>query len=196
MVYWELFIAFVKIGVLGFGGGMAIISLIQNEVLSYGWMSETEFVDIVAISQVTPGPIGMNCATYVGYTAGGIIGSLVASVSIVLPSLAIMLTLCKVYDKLNERWHDNRVYQVCMRIVRCLVVMLIAFAAWRMMTPATFVDKMSWGIFGVVFVCMCVPEFIPAKRPVSPAIKKTADIVSHPILMICLAGLAGYLIYA
>ena len=196
MVYWELFIAFVKIGVLGFGGGMAIISLIQNEVLSYGWMSETEFVDIVAISQVTPGPIGMNCATYVGYTAGGIIGSLVASVSIVLPSLAIMLTLCKVYDKLNERWHDNRVYQVCMRIVRCLVVMLIAFAAWRMMTPATFVDKMSWGIFGVVFVCMCVPEFIPAKRPVSVAIKKTADIVSHPILLICLAGLAGYLIYA
>ena len=196
MVYWQLFIAFLKIGVLGFGGGMAIISLIQNEVLSYGWMSETEFVDIVAISQVTPGPIGMNCATYVGYTAGGVIGSLVASVSIILPSLAIMLTLCRVYDKLNERWHDNRVYQVCMRIIRVLVVLLIAYAAWRMVTPATFADRASWGIFGVVFACMCVPELLPAKRMVPQAIKMTADIVSHPILLICLAGLAGYMLYA
>ena len=69
MIYLQLFISFFKIGLFGFGGGLAILSLIQHEVLAYGWMSEQEFVDIVAISQVTPGPIGVNCATYVGYTA-------------------------------------------------------------------------------------------------------------------------------
>ena len=72
MLYLQLFLSFLKIGFLGFGGGMAIISLIQQEVLRYGWATEQEFVDMVAISQVTPGPIGMNCATYVGYTAGGV----------------------------------------------------------------------------------------------------------------------------
>ena len=63
MLYLQLFLSFLKIGFLGFGGGMAIISLIQQEVLRYGWATEQEFVDMVAISQVTPGPIGMNCAT-------------------------------------------------------------------------------------------------------------------------------------
>ena len=71
MIYWQLILSFLKIGLFGFGGGLAVISLIQHEVLSYGWMTEQEFVDIVAISQVTPGPIGINCATYVGYTATG-----------------------------------------------------------------------------------------------------------------------------
>ena len=69
MIYLQLFISFFKIGLLGFGGGMAIVSLIQTEVERYGWMSATEYLDILAISQMTPGPIGINCATYVGYTA-------------------------------------------------------------------------------------------------------------------------------
>ena len=71
MLYLQLFLSFAKIGLFGFGGGLAILSLIQHEVETYGWMSQAEFVDIVAISQVTPGPIGINCATYVGYTATG-----------------------------------------------------------------------------------------------------------------------------
>ena len=69
MLYLQLFISFFKIGLFGFGGGLAILSLIQMEVEEHGWMTQQEFVDIVAVSQVTPGPIGINCATYVGYTA-------------------------------------------------------------------------------------------------------------------------------
>ena len=69
MIYLQLFLSFFKIGLFGFGGGLAILSLIEMEVESNGWMSQQEFVDIVAVSQVTPGPIGINCATYVGYTA-------------------------------------------------------------------------------------------------------------------------------
>ena len=71
MIYLQLFLSFFKIGLFGFGGGLAILSLIEMEVERYGWMNQQEFVDIVAVSQVTPGPIGINCATYVGYTTAG-----------------------------------------------------------------------------------------------------------------------------
>ena len=93
MLYLALFISFFKIGLFGFGGGLAILSLIQMEVESHGWMSQQEFVDIVAVSQVTPGPIGINCATYVGYTTAGFWGSVLATTAIVLPSLIIMLSI-------------------------------------------------------------------------------------------------------
>ena len=95
-MYLQLFLSFLKIGLFGFGGGLAVLSLIQHEVESHGWMTQEQFVDIVAVSQVTPGPIGINCATYVGYTAtGSIWGSLLATSAIVIPSLVIMLLICK-----------------------------------------------------------------------------------------------------
>lgn len=187
MVYLQLFISFLKVGFLGFGGGMAIISLIQHEVESHGWMTQTEFVDIVGISQVTPGPIGMNCATYVGYTATGTIGgSLLASFAIIVPSLIIMSIVCYVYDQIRNKLSDNRAFQITMRIIRLLVVVLIAHAAYSLMSPASFVGISSWIIFGVVAFCTLLPMM---KK------NKVTDIVSHPILLICLAGLAGYLLY-
>lgn len=186
MTYLLLFLSFMKIGVLGFGGGMAVISLIQNEVAHYGWMTETEFVDIVAVSQVTPGPVGINCATYVGYTVGGIWGSLIASVAIVLPSLVIMLTICGLYEKLSSRWNTTRTFQTVMRIIRVLVLLLIASAAYRLVTPATFIDGRSWVVFGVVFALTVLPLWVK---------NKATDWLSHPILLILVAGLAGYLIY-
>lgn len=186
MVYWYLFLSFFKVGILGFGGGMAIISLIRQEVEMRGWMSDTEFVDIVAISQMTPGPIGMNCATYVGYTAGGVWGSLVASVAIILPSLIIMLAICKAYDRIRERWSENRVFQMVMRIIRIAVVVLIGYAAWSLMTPASFVDYRSWIIFAVVLLLMLLPMW---KK------NRWTERLSHPILLIVVAGVAGYLIY-
>lgn len=192
MIYWQLFIVFLKVGVLGFGGGMAIISLIQNEVLSHGWLTQTQFVDIVAISQMTPGPIGMNCATYVGYTATGTVwGSLLASVAIIIPSLIIMLTICRIYDRIRERWSDNRTMQVCMRIIRILVVILIGHAAYTLMTPASFIDYKSWIIFAVVLLCSLLPAK-PAKlaKPV-----KLFAILSHPILLIALSGVVGWVLY-
>ena len=81
MIYWQLFYVFFKIGLFGFGGGYAMLSLIQHEVVErYSWLSATEFTDIVAISQMTPGPIGINSATYVGFSAtNGVLGSLVAT---------------------------------------------------------------------------------------------------------------------
>lgn len=197
MIYLSLFISFFKVGLLGFGGGMAIISLIQNEVLRHGWMTETEFVDIVAISQVTPGPIGMNCATYVGYTAtGSVWGSMVTSFAIVLPSLIIMLTICAIYDKLSKHWSENKVYQAVMRLIRIGVVVLIAHAAWTLITPATFTDMRSWVIFGAVLLCMLLPEAARVLKRPEWAKNKAVRVLSHPVFLMVLAGAAGYMMYS
>jgi chromate transport protein ChrA len=91
MTFLALFWSFLKIGIFGFGGGYAILALIENEVVDiHGWMTTAEFTDIVAISQATPGPIAINCATYVGYSAtDSIIGSAIATFAVCLPSLII-----------------------------------------------------------------------------------------------------------
>lgn len=193
MIYLQLFISFFKIGLFGFGGGLAILSLIQHEVLAYGWMSEQEFVDIVAISQITPGPIGVNCATYVGYTAtGSVWGSVLATCAMVLPGLVIMLTLCKLYIVLSTRFANNPYFQNTLRYLRFAVLGLIAAAALLLITPATFIDRWSVVLFAGVFVLTVLPQLIRSKQPV---VKKIVTTLSHPILLIVLAGVAGYFIY-
>lgn len=166
---------------------MSIIALIEMEVSRHGWMSPTEFVDIVGISQVTPGPIGMNCATYVGYTAtGNIWGSLVASSAIILPSLVIMLIVCSLYMKIRDKWADNKIYQSIMRCIRIFIVVLIAIAAFKLCTPESFIDTWSYIICFGVAACTLLPLL---KR------NKLIDIISHPIVLIVLAGLVGGLLY-
>lgn len=194
MLYLQLFISFFKIGLFGFGGGLAILSLIQHEVLAYGWMTEKEFVDIVAISQVTPGPIGINCATYVGYTATqSVWGSVLATGAMILPGLLIMLAVCKVYQVLRTRFADNLYFQHTLRYLRFAVLGLIAAAALLLVTPATFIDPYSTILFAAVFVLTILPQLIRSPRP---ALQRTLSVLSHPILLIVLAGVAGYIIYS
>ena len=186
MLYLSLFISFFKIGLFGFGGGLAILSLIEMEVENHAWMTQQEFVDIVAVSQVTPGPIGINCATYVGYTAGGIWGSVLATFAIILPSLIIMLSICKAYFWLNRRFQGNIYFEQTLRMLRFTVIGLIAAAALMLIKPTTFIDSASWIIFVLVAFFTILPNL---------AKNKVTEIISHPILLIVLAGVAGYLIY-
>ena len=186
MLYLALFISFFKIGLFGFGGGLAILSLIQMEVEAHGWMSQQEFVDIVAVSQVTPGPIGINCATYVGYTAGGIWGSVLATFAIVLPSLIIMLSICKAYFWLNKRFQGNPYYEQTLRMLRFTVIGLIASAALMLIKPTNFIDPVSWVIFGAVAFFTIFPQIYK---------NKVTEVLSHPILLIVLAGLVGLVVY-
>ena len=186
MLYLQLFISFFKIGLFGVGGGLAILSLIEMEVAEHGWMTEQEFVDIVAVSQVTPGPIGINCATYVGYTTAGIWGSILSTLAIVLPSLIIMLSICRAYFWLSRRFQGNPYFEQTLRMLRFTVLGLIASAALLLMKPTTFIDPISWIIFAVVALLTILPNF---------AKNKVTEIISHPILLIVLAGVAGYLIY-
>ena len=198
MIYLQLFLSFLKIGLFGFGGGLAIFSLIQHEVETYGWMTQEEFVDILAISQVTPGPIGINCATYVGYTAtGSVWGSLLATTAIIIPSLIIMLILCKVYFVISTRFQRNIYFQNTMFTLRLSVLGMIAAAALLLIKPinqpsVSFIDWRSWTIFGVACLLTILPLFLKNAQFNG---KKLLDFLSNPIVLIILAGVAGYLIY-
>ena len=197
MFYLALFTSFFKIGLFGFGGGLAIFSLIQMEVETNGWMGQQEFVDIMAVSQVTPGPIGINCATYVGYTVGGIWGSVLATLAIVLPSLIIMLSICKAYFRLSKRFKGNPYFEQTLRMLRFAVIGLIASAALLLIKPTNFIDATSWIIFSVVAFLTVLPNFVKKKEgnKLSTFNFQLSTLLSHPILLIVLSGLAGYLLY-
>ena len=137
MIYLQLFLSYLKIGFFGFGGGYAMISLIYNEVVvQNGWLTATELADIAAISQMTPGPIAINCATYVGYSVTGTVwGSLLATVAVCLPSLTLMMLATRFYLRL----HRNRHFAGAME-------------GMMLFGPDTFIDWKSWLIFGGCFV--------------------------------------------
>lgn len=172
-IYIQLFLSFFKIGLFGFGGGYAIISLIQHEIEVHGWMTQSEFTDIIAISQMTPGPIGINSATYVGYTASGtILGSIVATFAIVLPSFLIMLTLVRFFFALQ----GNKYLEWAFLGLRPAVIGLIGAAAILLMNRDNFIDYKSFIIFLLAFLLSFTGKF-------------------HPILLILMAGVAGFVIY-
>ena len=145
IVYLNLFWAYLKIGLFGFGGGYAMLSLIQHEaveVVHYGesqpWLTPTEFTDIVAISQMTPGPIGINSATYVGYVAAGnsIWGSIIATFAVCLPSFILVLLVSRFILKHK----DNITIKSIFSGLRPVVVGLIASAALLLMNKENFPD--------------------------------------------------------
>jgi chromate transporter len=140
MVFLELVYVFFKIGLLGFGGGYAMISLIQFEVVDhFGWMSVTEFSDMIAISQMTPGPVSINTATYVGYVVAGIPGAAVATFSLCLPSILLMILVVKFF--FNNK--DNKYVQAVMSGLRPILGGLILAAALLLMNRENFCD-FSW----------------------------------------------------
>ncbi len=174
MIYIKLFFTFFKIGLFGFGGGYGMLSLIQHEVVEENkWISASEFTDIVAISQMTPGPIGINSATYIGYTAtNSIIGSCVATFAVMLPSFIIILTICHFFVKFKE----NSNVQYIMKGLRPAVIGLIAAAALLLINNENFIDYLSWIFFGSTFI-----------------LNKYLKV--HPILIIIIAGFAGFIVY-
>lgn len=162
MIFAQLFYTFFIIGLFTFGGGYAMISLIQAQVVGeYGWISETQFTDIAAISQMTPGPIGINCATYVGYEVAGVAGSMVATLAIVLPSFLIILALAKCYTSVKS----SPIFIGVMKGIKPAVVGLIGAAAlvlavnvsWEGMVPqirlieSTLPDWRAWLILALSF---------------------------------------------
>ena len=171
-LFLQLAWTFFLVGAFTFGGGYAMLSLIQGQVVvAHGWISESTFTDIVAISQMTPGPIGINSATYVGYSVLyeatgvhllGVLGSAVATLSLVLPSFLVVLALVRVYT----RFSHSPLFEGTMGWLRPAVVGLIGAAAvilvvrvaWAGCVPSfsvvreNFVDWKSWCLLGAAFV--------------------------------------------
>lgn len=160
MIFVELFLTFFLIGMFTIGGGYAMLSLIQNEVVSvHGWITDAMFTDIVAISQMTPGPIGINSATYIGYEVLSqqgasefmcVLGSFTATFAVVLPSFIIVLMLCKVYEK----WKDHYLFKGIMSGLKPATLGLIGTAALSLATPENFIDWKSFVICILSFIAL------------------------------------------
>ena len=167
MIYIELFLTFFLIGMFTIGGGYAMLSLIQNEVVTvHAWIDETTFTDIVAISQMTPGPIGINTATYIGYDvlAGTgasefmcVLGSFTATFAVVLPSFIIVLGLCKVYEK----WKTHYMFQGILNRLKPATLGLIGTAALGLATPENFIDWKSFVICILAFIALYFKKVSP-----------------------------------
>lgn len=159
-IFLELFSTFFIIGMFTIGGGYAMLSLIQNKVVTvHGWIDETTFTDIVAISQMTPGPIGINSATYIGYevlsNTGAseflcVLGSFTSTFAVVLPSFIIVLAICKVYD----RWKDHYMFQGVMSGLKPATLGLIGTAALGLATPENFIDWKSYALCLIAFLAL------------------------------------------
>ncbi len=191
VIYLKLFWTFFKIGLFGFGGGYGMLSLIQNEVVeNHQWISNSEFTDIVAVSQMTPGPIGINSATYVGYKAienvgmsrtQAIFGSLLASFSVMLPSFILMLLISAFF----MRYKDHNSVQTVLKWLRPVVVGMLAAAVLLLLNEENLgafnKDNLqlyvSIGLFALAFVATYFWKI-------------------GPIKVILLAGLFGGIFYS
>ena len=173
MIYLQLFLSFLKIGFFGFGGGYAMLSLVQNEVIvRHAWLTGSQFADIVAISQMTPGPIAINSATYVGYmVTGNIFGSMLATLAVCVPPLTLMILIAVFYKRLQK----NRYVESVVGWLRPLTTGMIGAAALLFLNRETFVDWTSVAIFAAVFT----------------AVWFKAD----AIVMLILSAIAGILLY-
>ena len=160
-LYLELFLSFFKIGLFGFGGGYAMLPLIQHEIVDqpHCWLTLSEFTDIVAISQLTPGPVAINSATYVGYTVtNSVLGSALATIGVCLPSFMIMYILSRFYIKFRKNPYMEHIFSV----LKPATVGLIAAAAISLMTRENFIDAYSYVFFAVALVSTYL-KFDPIK---------------------------------
>lgn len=173
IMFFKLFWSFFKIGLFGFGGGYGMISMIQFDVVDKNrWMTNSEFADILALSQMTPGPISINCATYIGYNQGGIIGAIFTTFALCLPTILLMAIVITWLFKNKE----NHYVKALLSSLNPIVVGLIFSAGVLMMNKENFVGFESVIVCTIVFVA-------------------TFFFKVNPIYLIIMSGIFGYFYY-
>lgn len=191
MIFLYLFYTFFKIGLFGFGGGYAMLSMIQGEVVTrYNWINSGEFTDIIAISQMTPGPIGINSATYVGYTAvlnagysegWAVLGSCIATFAVVFPSFVLMIAISRFFLK----YQRHPAVEAVFKGLRPAVVGLLAAAALVLMNAENFGSYKVDVYQLIVSILIFTVTFVATRK-----------YKVNPILMIILCGAAGFFLYS
>ncbi len=174
---WELFVMFIKVGFLSFGGGYAIIPAIQYDVVGKGLMTSEQLKEAVAIAGMAPGSIATNTATLVGFRTAGVIGALVSTLGIVLPSLLIVMLLSAfLYGRREKEWIRSSFYGL-----RAITTGLVIYASIRFLYTGEGAP-LSWELGGTLLICaICL--FLLFKYRL------------HPLLVIAAAGVAGIVIY-
>ena len=189
MIYLQLFFTFLQIGAFSFGGGYGMISLIREKVLLYGWLTEEELLNMIAVSESTPGPIAVNIATFVGSTQGGIIGSLLAMLGVILPSFIIILIIAALIQNLLK-YAGVKAFLGGVR--PCVIGLILATAITMFMSTilgmadiknAMSVDYRGFIILVLLFIAAFAIEKIQKKKP-------------SPILMILLSAALGIAFYS
>lgn len=188
MIYLKLFLTFFEIGLFTFGGGYAMISLIREKALEFGWLTEGELLNMIAVSESTPGPIAVNMATFAGSTQGGILGSIIATLGIVLPSFIIILLI----SALIRNFLKYRGVQAFLGGVRPCVVALILGTAITMLLSTLFGftaigNGFSFDVKGIIILALLLI--------IAPVFKKIKNRAPSPIFMIIISAGLGILFY-
>ncbi|QEN06918.1 chromate transporter [Oceanispirochaeta crateris] len=182
----SLYLIFFKIGLFTIGGGLAALPLLQNEALRRNWFSQAEFFHMVAVSESTPGPIGVNMATYVGWENAGLLGSLAATFGLVTPSVIIIVIVARYFFHINEK----PLVQSALSGLRPAVTGLIATAAYNVLTVAVFPlqNFLESGLWGDLFDPVTILLFVTIAVTY-------AKWKAHPIFYIAGAALAGMILF-
>ncbi len=179
MIYLKLFLTFLKIGAFTFGGGYAMLPLIQDAVLANEWVTEAEIINFIAVSESTPGPFAINMATYVGSEVGGVFGAFCATMGVVLPSFVIILIVAKIYDK----FRSSKAVAGCMTGLKPAVIGLIAAAvlsvAQTVFLPGGFTTDIFTDISFYTSLVIFALGLVLAFKKV------------HPIIIICVSAVLG-----
>ena len=178
MILLDLFLTFLKIGAFTFGGGYAMFPLIQEAVLEHGWLSEELLIDFVAISESSPGPFAVNIATYIGSEVGGVLGSILATLGVVLPSFIIILIVAKFFTKFK----DNKYIKGIMSGLKPCVIGLIGSAvismALTVFVPNGFKNMVINSELIISIVVFLISMLLVSKK-------------KHPIMVIVVSAILG-----
>ncbi len=188
MIYLKLFLTFMKIGAVSFGGGYCMISLIREETLAAGWLTESELMNFIAVAESTPGPVAVNMATFIGSSQGGFLGALTATLGVVLPSFAIILVIAALINNVLK----YAGVRATLNAIRPAVAGLVISTAAILFSSAVFGfeslgDGFSFDpkalILLVVISAVCLTSYLLRKKSLSP------------VLIVIFSGFAGALFY-
>ena len=189
MIYLELFLTFLQIGAVSFGGGYAMISLIREKALMHGWLTEEELLNMIAVSESTPGPIAVNMATFVGSSQGGILGSLLATLGVVLPSFIIILIIAALirnflkYKGVRAVLDGIRPCVIGLILATAITMLMSTLFAFKSIESAPSADVKGLIIFAVIAATAITYKHLRKKPP-------------SPILLILLSAGLGMVAYS
>jgi chromate transporter len=179
MMLLELFLTFMMIGLVSFGGGYAMIPLIEYEVTNRGWLTIQEFTDVIAIAGMSPGPIATNSAIFVGYKTAGLVGAVVSTMGMVIPSLVIIIVIATFFYKM----HHNKYVTSAFYGLKPIITGLILYSAIRFAYSNGVIGEWSWQT-AANFAIFAISLFAMLR------------LQTHPLTVIMLSGLVGVVLYA